>query len=356
MGTSFRGAFVISWSQTETDGVAAPDSALIAVGATWRWAGQAVRIDAPGGPLRLEGAAGGAELRARAARVVRRLAGAAAAPQVGEAPDPSGCEGTADPDDWFLLTDGRASFEAVLVDVPGAVARLALFSDGLPPAGRDLWVVRSTLGRGTGPRTAARGGIICFTPGTLIATPAGPRPVETLRPGDRVETRDSGAQDILWTGARRMTGARLYAMPHLRPIRIRAAAFGIARPDRDLIVSPQHRMLVRSRAAQALFNTAEVLIAAEDLVNDTSVTVDLGLREVTYHHLLLPAHEIIVANGLETESFHPAGAALDALDPAQRAGLLALLPGVAEDPGSYGPHARRPLSGFEAAVLRHEAA
>ena len=44
-----------------------------------------------------------------------------------------------------------------------------------------------------------------------------------------------------------MTGARLYAMPHLRPIRFRAGALGQGRPEDDLLVSPQHRMLVQGR-------------------------------------------------------------------------------------------------------------
>ena len=115
-------------------------------------------------------------------------------------------------------------------------------------------------------------GVICFTPGTLIDTPAGPRPVEALRPGDRVLTRDDGAQELLWVGSRRMSGARLYALPHLRPVRLgavrlgavrlRAGAFGLLRPAADLLVSPQHRLLVRGAAARALFNEPEVLVQA----------------------------------------------------------------------------------------------
>ncbi|MFD1808336.1 Hint domain-containing protein [Gemmobacter lanyuensis] len=126
-----------------------------------------------------------------------------------------------------------------------------------------------------------------------------------MRPGDSILTRDNGPQPILWTGHRRMTGARLYAMPHLRPIRFRAGALGSGRPEDDLLVSPQHRMLVQGPAARALFNEAEVLVAAEDLLNDRSIVVDHALREVTYVHILLERHNIVFANGMETESFHP---------------------------------------------------
>jgi len=145
-------------------------------------------------------------------------------------------------------------------------------------------------------------------------------------------------------------------MPHLRPIRFRSGALGIGRPDGDLLVSPQHRMLVKGAAAQALFNTPEVLVAAENLVNDLSVTVDHELREVTYVHVLLERHNVVWANGLETESFHPSNTALEMIDDRQRAGLLAVLPGIADAPQSYGDYARRNISASEAAILRHDLA
>lgn len=198
--------------------------------------------------------------------------------------------------------------------------------------------------------------MICFTPGTRISTPHGAARIEDLQPGDRIRTKDNGAQEVLWTGHRRMTGARLYAMPHLRPVRFRAGAMGSGRPEEDLLVSPQHRMLVRGAAAQALFNTAEVLVAAEDLINGNSIAVDYAARDVTYVHILLERHNIIWANGMETESFHPSNTALEMIDPAQRAVLTALLPGMAEDPQGYGDHARRNISASEAAIFRHERA
>ena len=159
-----------------------------------------------------------------------------------------------------------------------------------------------------------------------------------------------------WIGRRRMTGARLYVMPYLRPIRIRAGAFGVERPDQELLVSPDHRLLLRGDAARALFNTSEVLVAARDLVNGHSVNVDMGLREVSYIHILLPDHHVIRANGVETESFHPASAHFDALEDSDRRRLAAVRPDVMDDPAEYGDYARRVLSRPEAAILAHELA
>jgi len=169
-----------------------------------------------------------------------------------------------------------------------------------------------------------------------------------------VLTRDNGPAEVLWLGHRRMSGARLYVMPHLRPIRFRAGAVGMDEPDQDLIVSPQHRMLIRGPSARALFNVNEVLVEASALVNDRTILMDRSLREVTYVHVLLAEHNVIWANGLMTESFHPAHTAFELIDESQRGGLLKVLPGVDTDPHVYGEFVRRNLSASEATILRHD--
>lgn len=355
MRTRFRGTFVISWSQTETDGLKAAPLDILAVGTSWRWSGETIRIDGAQGLLLLEGAEGAADIRKRAARMVRRLIGTAITPVgEGDAPDPD-IEGIDRPEQGFTVTDGHQTYSATVIDVHDTGARLLMFVDDVPPADADLWVVRSSIDRSApavGARTA--GGVICFTPGTEIMSPNGRVMIEDLRPGDRIQTKDNGPQEVQWVGQRRMSGARLHAMPHLRPIRFRANAMGKGRPDHELLVSPQHRMLVKGAAAKALFNTAEVLVAAEDLVNDHSITVDHSVRDVTYIHILLESHQVIWANGLETESFHPSNTALETVAQDQRAGLLSLLPGLKENPHIYGDYARRNLSSSEAAILWHD--
>ncbi|NBO20382.1 MAG: hemolysin-type calcium-binding protein, partial [Rhodobacteraceae bacterium] len=129
---------------------------------------------------------------------------------------------------------------------------------------------------------------------------------------------------------------------------------GIERPEPDLLVSPHHRLLIKGRAADRLFGTSEVLVKAEDLINDTTITTDRSLREVTYVHIMLDHHNIVFANGIETESFHPSNAALETIDDDQRAALMALVPGVEVRPEIYGDYARRNLSSSEAAILRHD--
>lgn len=351
MKTGFRGAFVISWAQTEVDGVVGAPVGALAVGSTWRWAGQTTRLDGPSDLLLLDGAEGVANLRKRAARSVQRLVGAAvySARTLEEAPDAPLL------DRGFVVTDGLNSYTITEIGAGSGHAPLLMFLNEVPPVETDLWVVRLIDEAPPVSRyTDLAPGVICFAAGTRIATPEGPRPVEALREGDLIETKDDGPQEILWTGRKRMTGARLYAMPHLRPIRVRSGALGLDIPDSDLIVSPQHRLLIKGRAAEMLFQTPEVLVAAEDLINDRSVTVVHKLREVTYIHLMLGRHQVVWANGVETESFHPANTALETVSPEQRERLLRCLPALENDPYAYGDFARRNLSSSEAAILQHE--
>lgn len=356
MVTGFRGTFVISWAQTEVDGVAGASIDLVSVGASWRWRGEAVRIDGAADLLRLEGAEGQTEMRRRAARVVKRLVGTAIGRTPVEALEHPPEEEDDTPDQGFIVTDGLQSFALTIIPVPDSGTRILMAFGDLPPVDRDLWVVRASIDRA---RVAAGGrdggGVICFTPGTRIATPDGPRLIETLHPGDVVLTKDDGPQPIAWAGSRRFTGARLYAMPHLRPIRMRSGAMGQDRPDPDLIVSPAHRILVKGPSALSLFGTSEVLVKAEDLLNDSTVLVDHALREVTYVHILLERHSIVFANGIETESFHPSNTTLEMLDPVERERLLRIVPDADVNPQAYGDYARRNLSASEAALLRHDA-
>lgn len=374
------GTFVLPWEQTEIDGVRGAAPATLGVGAQWRWWGEALRVDGAAGPLvlgdRLDGAVGTQALRERAARSVRRLLGRAGLQA--RASSREEAEEDEPPRLGFTVTDARHRYGVGVTAAAGG-GWLVVFGGAVPPAGVDLHVIECGCGdltgaaaawpdrasaRASAPAMAVDGGtdpariaagVICFTPGTRISTPEGARPIEMVRPGDRISTKDDGAQEVLWAGARRMSGARLYALPHLRPVRIRAGAMGEARPEGDLIVSPQHRMLVTGAQARALFNHDEVLVAASDLIDGTTILTETALREVTYIHLMTARHQIVWANGLETESFHPANTDLDLIAPDQRAALLAVVPGLDADPFRYGGHARRNLSASEAAILRHGA-
>lgn len=345
MGTAYHGTFVISWSQTELDGLRAADVAALRVGATWSWSGDATRIDGPAGVLCLGGAIGEAKLKKRAGQRIARLVGdELERPVSGEVRDDDSLF-----DAQFTVTDGRAVWAITVIEGTSGRRPLLAFTGDAPPRNIDLWIVRHTVAV---PDRSASRGTICFTPGTMILTEHGPRPVESLKKGDRVQTKDSGCEEILWLGHRRITGARLRAMPHLAPVRLTPGALGEDIPEGSLLVSPDHRIVVRGARAEALWSTPEVLIAARDLVDHDRIFTDFSCRELTYIHLMLPAHQVVFANGVETESFHPALARTDALGDADRAEISACIPDVLDDASLYGGYARRLVSTPEAAIMR----
>lgn len=140
----------------------------------------------------------------------------------------------------------------------------------------------------------------CFAQGTCIETREGPVPVEALRPGDQVRAvlrgqRGAGWAPVIWTGHRRIA-CHAYRRPEEAwPVRIAAGAFGPGRPGRDLFLSPDH----------AVFD-GEGLVPVRYLVNDAMVAPH-PVRRITYWHVELPSHDLLLAEGLEVESFLDTG-------------------------------------------------
>ncbi|MFG6083575.1 Hint domain-containing protein [Paracoccus litorisediminis] len=179
----------------------------------------------------------------------------------------------------------------------------------------------------------------CFTRGSLIDTPDGPRLVEELALGDLVMTKDHGPQPIRWIASRLVGGHALDRHPNFQPIRIAAGAFGPSVPARDLVVSPQHRVLLSSRIVQAMFGTDEVLVAAKKLLGLPGVTQE-NVSSVEYFHILLDRHEVVRANGAWTETLLTGPMALKALGPEAVREISLLFPELAS-PSYVAPPARR---------------
>jgi hypothetical protein len=185
--------------------------------------------------------------------------------------------------------------------------------------------------------------IPCFVAGTMIRTPEGEVAVQDIVAGDLVLTHDNGPQPVRWVGRRQVpaTGA-------LAPICIRAGTFGA---HRTLLVSPQHRVLIRDSLAELLFGDTEVLVAAKDLVNDRSVMVKEG-GTVDYVHILFDDHQVVYSDGLATESFLPGPQTTKSFERQALAEICAIFPELDPQTGQgYSPAARRTLRGYEARVL-----
>jgi len=185
----------------------------------------------------------------------------------------------------FLYSNGTYT----TIDDPNATSGTRIF--GISQDGEEITGYYGGSSSAETPFTATSPA--CYCPGTMIATPGGNRAIEELEIGDLVLTASGATCPIRWIGR------RAYRRPFLsrsqQPVRIGAGALGNNLPLRDLLVSPRHAMWVDGR-----------LIAAEALVNDTSIRV-VHLDAVEYLHIELDTHELLLAEGAPSESYCDTG-------------------------------------------------
>lgn len=181
----------------------------------------------------------------------------------------------------------------------------------------------------------------CLTRGTLIQTAGGQRAIETLQIGDAVMLFDEGSAQIRWIGSRVFDATELKAKPKLMPIRIVAGALGEGLPRRDMLVSRQHRMLVRSKIAGRMFGSPEVLIAAIKLTDLPGIFVDHDVTSVEYFHLLFDEHQVVLAEGAPTESLFTGAEALLALGAEAIEEIAEIFPALLDC--DYAPVPARPI-------------
>ena len=201
-----------------------------------------------------------------------------------------------------------------------------------PTASRDGLAENSGDG---GTNEEAYNNVICFGAGVRIATPGGDVRAGALRAGDMVLTVDHGPQALIWTGRREV----VFSGPddRRRPVRIGAGALGEGQPGRDVLVSPQHRVLVGEGCGPG----SGALGPALGLMRLPGVSRVRGRQKLTYVHLLLARHELLWADGLVCESFFPGRMALRLLGAEDRAEVLALW-GLSRE-GAGPERAARPL-------------
>ncbi|MBW4024130.1 MAG: hypothetical protein HIU92_13560 [Proteobacteria bacterium] len=135
----------------------------------------------------------------------------------------------------------------------------------------------------------------CFAAGSLIATDRGPVAVEHLVVGHYVLTASGAAEPIIWVGHRRLDCRRHPDPARIRPVRIRAHAFGPGLPGRDLYLSPDHAIFAEG-----------VLIPVKHLMNGGAIS-QVEAEQVSYHHVELRRHAVILAENLPVESYLDTG-------------------------------------------------
>ncbi|MEL7461854.1 MAG: Hint domain-containing protein [Pseudomonadota bacterium] len=187
-------------------------------------------------------------------------------------------------------------------------------------------------------------GPVGLVTGANLRTPCGPRRVENIRVGDLIVTRDAGLQPVRVVFSRTLVAAELAADPSLAPVRLAPRAIAPMMPAQELLVAPDHRLLIPGWRLEDKDDSEMTLLPARELagVNDTIHTArDIG--DVTYFSFVFDEHVVFCANGMPVESFRPTPAALDAVDTHVGDDISRLFPDLKTSPETY-PAARYPMA------------
>ena len=198
-----------------------------------------------------------------------------------------------------IVLQGVTADSATYAATGTGIGTLTLDDDGTPVA--SLTMLGTYAGDAFAVTPGSGGSVVtlstpaCFAAGTHIATPNGDVAVEALVPGDDVMLASGGRTPIVWIGRRRVDCQAHPTPREVWPVRVRRDAFGAGVPSRDVFLSPDH----------AIFADG-VLIPIRYLMNDDSIR-QVKRKSVTYFHLELPAHDVMLADGLPVESYLDTG-------------------------------------------------
>ncbi|SEK39244.1 Hint domain-containing protein [Roseovarius nanhaiticus] len=234
-------------------------------------------------------------------------------------------------DSVITYEDGTtAQISAVIIqDTNGNVYLAPEFSANADQAALEAQPIRSiNIGRLTDGQTQYAGltanreagnFAICFTRRTRLLTPGGYVAIEDIRPGDMICTVDNGPQRVEWAGSTMLSAEGMKAQGNLRPVRLRQGHYGLTR---DVLVSPQHCVTVGDSFVRAR-HLAEI--------SGAGARIARGVKRVKYYHLLCEQHQVLIAEGMHTESFYPGPNAIGALGPEAVAGLERAVPGLVQN-------------------------
>ena len=250
-----------------------------------------------------------------------------------------------------LDSSGTAIFSQIVT--PTSIGSLSNFSFDFQFGAAGTYTLRFTEGgpdenHGTLLDNVSLMTTVCFASQTHIATPAGDKKIKDLKVGDPIFVNEGEIANIRWIGTKRLSAAELKANPHLLPIRFKAGSLGPSIPTQDLLVSPQHRILMRSKVSERIFGDYETLVPAKKLTELDGVEVVKSCEEIEYVHFALDRHSIIYAEGAPSESLFLGAQALASLSQEAQRDLYTLFPDLLSD--KNGPIAAKPINARNADI------
>lgn len=191
--------------------------------------------------------------------------------------------------------------------------------------------------------------LACLCAGVMISTDRGGVPVEWLRQGDRIMTRDCGFQPLVWTGHLRVPASQIARMPGLHPVSIAPDTFGPDCPRCPVTLSGNHKVLLAHGSLELHFGHPAMFSTAADLVDDFDIVPVTAEDDVKYFCLLLAQHQAILADGLWIESMQAGAEELEPMPAAMRDAVLPLV-----DPRGHSRSAYPCLSALETSLVKRK--
>jgi hypothetical protein len=188
----------------------------------------------------------------------------------------------------------RDEIIATSVTAANALLNSSLFFATPLPSGETFTVQPTSFGAVIS--LAREDAFPCFAAGTAILGPDGYVPVEHLEPGDLILTASGTAVPIRWIGWRGIELARHHRPDAVCPVRITAGALAPGAPARDLILSPDHAIFLHGH-----------LVPVKLLINGITIRRETTCRSITYFHIELDRHDIIIAENLPVETYLDTG-------------------------------------------------
>ena len=190
-----------------------------------------------------------------------------------------------------------------------------------------------------------RGGLV---EGANVRTPCGLRRIELVRPGDLIVTRNNGLQPVRMIWKRTVSQEDMQQNGDLAPIRLKPRAIGPMMPQRDLLVAPDHRLLIPGFRVAGMPNDKCVLAEAREIAGTSdAVYIDRSLETVQYYQMVFDCHQVLTANGQPVESFLPSPSNIASLNGEMRDALVSRFPQLRREPNAYPPAEFTIASGIE---------
>jgi len=174
--------------------------------------------------------------------------------------------------------------------------------------------------------------------GAQLRTPSGGRRVEFIRSGDMVVTRCCGLQPVRLVWQRRLSAADIHAMPALAPIRLKPRVIGPMMPQSDVVLAPDHKILIPGWRLSDWPDNRQALVPAREMAGlADGAYIDRSGVKAVFYHFVFDAPQVLTVNGLPVESLVPSAAVIATLALAERESLLNRFPQLRKDPSVYPP-------------------